>query len=101
MSAILLGHGKPVRPVKPRGGLISQRKPTSQSSTGFGGIPARAVDGNRNQHWGGRSCTHTNIQHRAWWQVNLKNRYRIYRVQIFNRRDCCGERLSNFVILVS
>ena len=41
---------------------LALRKRTWQSSctTGcWGGVPGRAVDGNTNTKWNGRSCTHT------------------------------------------
>src|SRR4051812_10353384 len=46
-------------------------KPTSQSSTGYGGDPSRAVDGNTSGVWTNNSVTHTNFGHQPWWQVDL------------------------------
>ena len=82
------------------GSIVSQGKSAFQSSTGWGGVPSRAVDGNKNSQWGGKSCTHTNKQHNAWWRVDLGGNYLVTKVQVTNRGDCCWNRLSNFDIRV-
>ena len=46
-------------------------KPTTQSSTGYGGLSSKAVDGNSNGQWGGGSCSHTYEDSPAWWEVDL------------------------------
>uniref|UniRef100_A0A6I8SHZ6 Fucolectin tachylectin-4 pentraxin-1 domain-containing protein n=1 Tax=Xenopus tropicalis TaxID=8364 RepID=A0A6I8SHZ6_XENTR len=38
-------------------------------------------------------CTHTDYDNPAWWQLNLKKRYKIGTIVIVNRGDCCSERL--------
>ncbi|KAI8501946.1 hypothetical protein Bbelb_203580 [Branchiostoma belcheri] len=76
-------------------------KPTAQSSTEHGGVPQRAVDGNTNGDFHGRgSCTHTNNQGRPWWHVDLGRSQAIGSVVVFNRQDCCPERLNNFRVYV-
>ena len=81
-------------------GNIARGKNTRQSSTGYGGSSSRAVDGNRNNRYGGKSCTHTHRQRNAWWRVDLGADYKVGMVKITNRGDCCGNRLSNFDIRV-
>jgi len=76
-------------------------KPTSQSSTDYGGTSERAVDGNTSGIFHDGSVTHTNSQPGVWWQVDLQNRYDIEEIVIYNRTDCCGERLSDFFVFVS
>ena len=71
--------------------LLSQGKPTTSSPVGFGGHPGRAVDGNLNRHWGGASCTHTNLLDKPWWQVDLGSDSHINRVVLVNRQDCCSK----------
>jgi hypothetical protein len=80
---------------------VALGKTTTQSSTGFGGVSARAVDGNTNGNWAVNSVTHTNSSANAWWQVDLGAVQQIVQIKIWNRTDCCGERLSNFYVLVS
>lgn len=83
------------------GGNMALRRPASQSSTGYGGNPDRAVDGNREGNYGAGSVSHTNNSPQEWWEVDLGGRKQISMVKIFNRTDCCSERLSNFYVLVS
>jgi len=85
--------------------LSLQNKPVSQSSgnngDAWGGVPQRAVDGNTNGNYGGNSCTHTHNQDRPWWRVDLQqDNTGVERVQIWNRADCCGNRLSNFEVRI-
>lgn len=93
-----------IRKLTVRGGnsarvrLVSQGRPTRQGSEGWGGRSSRAVDGNTNGHYGHRSCTHTHA-HNAWWRVDLARHYRIQKVVIWNRADCCQSRLNNVRIM--
>ena len=43
---------------------VARGKRTSQSSTGWGGLSARAVDGNANGNYRGTSVTHTNLHYK-------------------------------------
>ena len=75
--------------------------PATESSTFGGAEAARAVDGNTNGDWAVGSIAHTNADLQAWWQVDLQASQPIDRVDVWNRTDCCGDRLSNFSIGVS
>jgi hypothetical protein len=91
-------------PEVPRTWLVSPPQPrlrVSQSSTGFGGSPDRAVDGGTNGSFKAGSVTHTVQQDYAWWQVDLGKIENVTQVTIFNRTDCCSERLSNFYLFAS
>ena len=81
-------------------GNIARGRGTKQSSTGFGGASSRAVDGNRNSHWNGRSCTHTNKQNWPWWRVDLGSAQLVAKVRLTNRGDCCWNRLRSIDIRV-
>jgi RHS repeat-associated protein len=83
------------------GGNLAWGKATSQSSTSFGGESSRGVDGNTSGNWGDNSVSHTNIEHQPWWQVDLGSVQQIGTVRLWNRTDCCSDRLSNFYVLVS
>ncbi|KAE8599792.1 hypothetical protein XENTR_v10017333 [Xenopus tropicalis] len=61
---------------------------------------ATAVDGNKNSNMMLGSCSHTNSDNPAWWQLDLKKRYQVEKVVIVNRGDCCGERLRGAEIRV-
>jgi hypothetical protein len=77
-------------------------KSTSQSSTlpGSSG-PAVAVDGNTNGDYFSGSVTHTNFDTNAWWQVDLGGPASITSVSIWNRTDCCSDRLNDYWVFVS
>jgi hypothetical protein len=81
---------------------VAQGKATQQSASPYGasGTSAAAVDGNTNGVWDAGSVTHTDEQS-PWWQVDLGATYDIARIRIYNRTDCCRERLRGFYILVS
>lgn len=79
---------------------LALRKPATESSTYNGGSASRAVDGNTNGVWSNNSVTHTNSEAGAWWQVDLGDSHNIGDIQIYNRTDCCSDRLSDFNVLV-
>ncbi|MDE0740754.1 MAG: discoidin domain-containing protein [Planctomycetota bacterium] len=74
----------------------------TQSSEGWGGNPQRGIDGDTNGQWGGGSITHTDQLDGtpSWWEVDLQDTYYISYMRIWNRLDCCSERLTNFTITV-
>ena len=76
-------------------------KAATQSSNPFGGDPSRAVDGNTDGNWAHGSVIHTDRDLYAWWQVDLGAVGAISNVDIWNRTDCCSERLSGFYVFVS
>ncbi|MEL6844688.1 MAG: discoidin domain-containing protein, partial [Bacteroidota bacterium] len=81
---------------------LAQGKYAEQSSTGFGGIASRAVDGNTNGNWSGGSVAHTDKTAQPWWQVDLGSLANITDIHLYNRTNsCCTSRMSNFYILVS
>ena len=45
--------------------------------------------------------THTNADANAWWQVDLGASANISSITIWNRTDCCMDRLSNHWVFVS
>jgi alpha-L-fucosidase 2 len=80
---------------------LALRKATTQSSTAFGGDSARAVDGNTSGVWSAGSVTHTDFEPEAWWQVDLGAVTEIDEIRLWNRTDCCAERLTDFYVHVS
>ncbi len=80
---------------------MAQGKPAVQSSTALGGLASRAVDGNTDGDYAKNSVTHTSpTDQTAYWQVDLGETRSIGRVELWNRQDCCAERLSNFRVAV-
>ena len=47
------------------------------------------------------SVSHTNNDTHAWWQVDLGGVQQIDAIQLWNRTDCCGDRLQDFYVFVS
>lgn len=76
-------------------------KEASQSSTFSTAIAPRAVDGNTDGNWNAGSVTATRYEPEGWWQVDLGYTADIGTVVLYNRTDCCQERLTKFDILVS
>jgi hypothetical protein len=49
--------------------------------------------------WNG-SVTHTDLDNGAWWQVDLGGVFNLDSIVLWNRTDCCSDRLSNFHVSV-
>ena len=88
----------------PSGTDLAKGKPATQSSliTGFPyGAAALAVDGNTDGNYWDASVSHTNNDANAWWQVDLGSSANIGSVVVWNRTDCCSDRLNDYWIFVS
>jgi len=70
----------------------------TQSSTGWNGVASRAIDGNTDGVYNNGSMTHTQSEADAWWQVVLPFPVTVDEIVIYNRSDCCGERLADFKV---
>ncbi|HEX6272829.1 MAG TPA: discoidin domain-containing protein [Polyangiaceae bacterium] len=66
-----------------------------------GGALSRAVDGNASGEWAENSVTHSDFRSQPWWQVDLGSSQWVTAIDIFNRADCCAERLTNFNVMTS
>lgn len=73
---------------------------TQSSTSGFLELPSYANDGNRDGYWYNNSTTCTGNQLGAWIQVTLASASPVHEVVLWNRGDCCHERLSNFRVEV-
>ncbi|WNR45548.1 galactose-binding domain-containing protein [Paenibacillus roseipurpureus] len=80
---------------------VALNKPATQSSTSYNAYASRAVDGNSDGNWNAGSVSHTSTEANAWWQVDLGSVQDIHNIQVFNRTDCCGARLSEYYVFVS
>jgi len=80
--------------------LLSQGKPTEQSSVLKYGS-SLAVDGDIGEGvMSSGTCTHTSNSEAKgeWWLVDLQSTYNVAYVELYNRVDCCGSRLTGFTI---
>lgn len=71
----------------------------SASSTGWGGVASRAIDGNVNGYYSANSTTHSddNAGINQSWEVDLGTDRTVDQVVVHNRDDaCCQGRLSNY-----
>ncbi|KAL3878230.1 hypothetical protein ACJMK2_030595 [Sinanodonta woodiana] len=61
---------------------------TYTSSFGYADA-SRALDGNIITSFPSNSCTHTLDEMSPWWRVNLEVVYKIERIVLYGRSDCC------------
>lgn len=71
---------------------ILQNNPVAHAS--------KAIDGTNNGAWSARSMSHTNVEDNPWWQVELKQRSTINQIVLWNRTDCCADRLTNAEVMI-
>ena len=66
----------------------------TQSSTAYDGLPTYVNDGNidSNQKW--PNSNHTQKDGDQWLELDLNNNFIISRIVVYNRPDCCMERLN-------
>ena len=62
---------------------------------------ANGIDGNLDGNHAVGALTHTLSENNAWWEIDLGDVYQLSSVRLWNRTDCCANRLSNFHVLVS
>jgi hypothetical protein len=101
----LAGEGKMIHvaeiEVLQDGTNIARDGKATQSSTGFGGPPERAIDGNTDGNYAANSVTHTNIEKDPWIEVDLGGSFPIDQLRIWNRTDSkLQSRLDGFVLSI-
>ena len=75
---------------------VALNKPATQSSTLLGEVASKAVDGNTY----GNSITHTYDENKPWWSVDLEGAHTVKKIKLFNRLNCCQDRLTNFKVIL-
>lgn len=80
---------------------LALNRPTSQSSIWGNYSGALAVDGNTNGDLSRGSVFHTLPEKSPWFEVDLGSPQSLALVRVWNRTDCCQERLNDFWIFVS
>jgi hypothetical protein len=81
---------------------LAQGKPATQASNYNTTATAnKAVDGNTDGNFFNGSVTHTQCGNQDWWQVDLGSVSDITTIRLWNRTDCCADRLANFYVFVS
>jgi hypothetical protein len=75
---------------------VALGKPATQSSDYSSNYPARnAVDGSLTNFADTQDST------QPWWQVDTGQSYPIDQIAIYNRSDCCADRLADYYVFVS
>lgn len=65
---------------------VAKGKTAKQSSSNKNYFPAgSAVDGDLG------TISHTLHEYNPYWWVDLGRMYRVKRIEVYNRKDCCGE----------
>jgi len=78
------------------GSVITDDSVATQSTSCYGGIAARAIDGNMNGRWSSGSVTHTCNGNNPWLMIDLgRDETRITNIVVHSRTDCCQWRLRN------
>ncbi|XP_066287701.1 uncharacterized protein [Branchiostoma lanceolatum] len=74
---------------------LALERPATQSSVySSSHPPGLAVDGNADTAWAGGSCVHTASSADPWWAVDLGFSRNVGTVTIYNRQDCCWDRIN-------
>jgi putative heme-binding domain-containing protein len=81
---------------------VARKGKATQSSTAYGGVASRAIDGNKSGTFGDGGQTHSREgEDNPWWEVDLGGEYPIQSIEVYNRTDGnLGSRLNNFTIKV-
>ena len=82
------------------GAELQKSATVRQSSTHEKGEAKKAIDGNTEQDFNKGSVSHTNEQKNPWLVVDLGDTKEIAAIKVFNRGDCCGDRLEGGIVEV-
>jgi hypothetical protein len=73
---------------------LARKGKARQSTTGYGGVASRAIDGNTNPVYGKGSITHTNEEKSPWWEVDLGRSVAVSEIKIWNRHENLHSRMN-------
>ncbi|XP_058627093.1 uncharacterized protein LOC131537563 [Onychostoma macrolepis] len=73
---------------------------TIQSSTSADWVAEKAVDGNRGLQQLYTGCSSTLNETDPWWRLDLHDVYRVSKVVVTNRKDCCAEQINGAEIRI-
>jgi len=78
---------------------VALGRSATQSQTAHPAVAARAVDGNTDGNFNNNSVNHTQGAG-PWWEVDLGSAQPIVRIHVFNRTDCCMERINGATVKI-
>ncbi|MGC6425787.1 MAG: PVC-type heme-binding CxxCH protein [Akkermansiaceae bacterium] len=79
---------------------VARAGKAKQSSTAHSGDAARAIDGNKNPVYGSGGQTHTGIENKPWWELDLQETQAIDAISIWNRGEGFAKRLDGFSLIL-
>ncbi|KAH9492061.1 hypothetical protein Btru_026709 [Bulinus truncatus] len=83
---------------------VALKENTTQSTAYSDGVPltfydsSKAVDGNTNNDFNKKSCTHTKNETTPHWNITFSHHWIVSRFVLFNRNDNNPERLTRFIL---
>lgn len=81
---------------------ISKNKHSISSSFSYDSPSSKAFDGVLDgDFYRSNSVFHSAAEQSPWIQVDLEKIFQISQIKIYNRSDCCPERLNNYTIFIS
>lgn len=87
-----------------KGKNIAGSGTATQSSTAYNGTPEKAINGETDQNYSGKedtNGTHTKNEKNPWWLLTLRRQIaRNPVVKIYNRTDCCKDRIHDAEIML-
>ncbi|KAM9324373.1 uncharacterized protein PAF06_000406 [Gastrophryne carolinensis] len=90
-----------VEEVEEEGENLAFRGIVSQSSTyDKFGAAENAIDGSTSSRYMSQHCSHTDLEFKPWWMVDINKVYNVTKVIILNRGDCCKDRIEGAEIRV-
>ncbi|KAK7171267.1 hypothetical protein R3I94_001267 [Phoxinus phoxinus] len=72
----------------------------TQSSTSGNWFAEKAIDGNRGLQQLYTGCSSTLNETNPWWRLDLRHIYRVSKVVVTNRHDCCAEQINGAEIRI-
>ncbi|MDW5290824.1 T9SS type A sorting domain-containing protein [Formosa sp. PL04] len=84
-------------------GNLALNGTATQSGTANGAEASRAIDDNTNGSFGAGSVTASAAASEGaypWWEVDLGDDFNIDNINIFNRTNCCSERLNDITVYI-
>lgn len=80
---------------------VAPKGKATQSSTANGGVATKGSDGNTEGAWAKGSVIHTDPKEpNPWWELTLAEAVAVDEVVVWNRTDCCAERLDGVALTV-
>ncbi|XP_077083246.1 fucolectin-1-like [Siphateles boraxobius] len=98
--SLLLGFFSVQMKVDETEGNLALRRNVTQSSTYGIWFAEKAVDGNPGPVKSWNACSSTTNETNPWWRLDLSDTYRVSRVVVANRNDCCAERINRAEIRI-